>query len=68
MLSFLFVEEGKLFKKSSFEEFKLVFFTAERMVCFEVQLRQRSCCRIFRYILHSIAKKTVFLIGEFMSL
>ena len=28
MLSFLFVEEGKLFiKKSSFEEFNLVFFT-----------------------------------------
>ena len=43
MLSFLFVEEGKLFiKKSSFEEFKLVFFTAERMVCFEMQPRQRS--------------------------
>ena len=34
MLSFLLVEEGKLFiKKSSFEEFNLVFFTAERMVC-----------------------------------
>ena len=33
MLSFLFVEEGKLFiKKSSFEEFKLVFFTAKRAV------------------------------------
>ena len=37
-LSFLFVEKGKLFiKKSSFEEFNLVFFTAERMVCFEMQ-------------------------------
>ena len=36
MLSFLFVEEGKLFiKKSSFEEFKLVFFTAERAVFFK---------------------------------
>ena len=35
MLSFLFVEKGKLFiKKSSFEEFNLVFFTAEPMVCY----------------------------------
>ena len=41
MLSFLFVEEGKRFiKKSSFEEFNLVFFTKERMVCFEMQPRQ----------------------------
>ena len=38
MLSFLFVEEGKLFiKKSSFEEFNLVFFATESMVCFEMQ-------------------------------
>ena len=45
MLSFLFVDEGKLFiKKSSFEEFKLVSFTAERMVCYKMQLRQRSFC------------------------
>ena len=45
MLSFLFVEEGKLFiKKSSFEEFNLVFFTTEPMVCFEMQPRQRSFC------------------------
>ena len=30
MLSFLFVEEGKLFiEKSSFEEFNLVFFTTD---------------------------------------
>ena len=36
MLSFLFVEEGKLFiKKLSFEEFNLVFFVVEQMVCFE---------------------------------
>ena len=35
------VEEGKLFiKKSSFEEFNLVFFSTERMVCFEMQPRQ----------------------------
>ena len=40
MLSFLFVEEGKLFiEKLSFEEFKLVFFSTERMVCFEMQPR-----------------------------
>ena len=38
MISFLFVEKGKLFiKKPSFEEFNLVFFTAEPMVCFEMQ-------------------------------
>ena len=62
MLSFLFVEEGKLFiKKSSFEEFNLVFFTTERMVCFEMQPRQWSFCWIFRYILHSMAKTTTFL-------
>ena len=43
MLSFLFVEEGKLFiKKSSIEEFNIVFFMAERMVCFEMQLRPRK--------------------------
>ena len=50
-----FVKEGKLFiKKSSFEEFNLVFFTTERMVCFE----------IFRYILHSMAKTITFLKGN----
>ena len=33
-----FVEKGKLFiKKPSFEEFNLVFFMAEPMVCFEMQ-------------------------------
>ena len=66
MLSFFFVEEGKLLiKKSSFEEFNLVFFTAERMVCFEMQPRQRSFCGIFRYIfLHSMAKTITFLKGN----
>ena len=54
MLSFLFVEEGKLFiKKSSFEEFRLVFFSKERMVCFKMQPGQWSFCWIFWYILHS---------------
>ena len=37
---FVFVEEGKLFiKKSSFAEFNRVFFTTERMVCFEITIR-----------------------------
>ena len=41
MLSFHFVEEEKLFiKQLSFEEFKLVFFSTERMVRFEMQPRQ----------------------------
>ena len=45
MLSFLFVGEGKLFiKKLPFEEFNLVFFTADRMVCYEMQPWQRSFC------------------------
>ena len=40
-----FVEKGKLFiKKSSFEEFNLVFFTAEPMVCFEMQPSQQRFC------------------------
>ena len=38
MLSFLFVEEGKLsINKSSFDEFNILFFSTERMVCFEMQ-------------------------------
>ena len=42
----LFVEKGKLFsKKSSFEEFNLVFFTTEPMVCFEMQPSQRSTAK-----------------------
>ena len=41
--AFFLLEEGKLFiKKSSFKEFNLVFFTTERMVCFEMQPRQWS--------------------------
>ena len=65
MLSFLFVEEGELFiKKLSFEEFKLVFFSTERMVCFEMQPRQWSFCWIFRYILHSMVKTITFLKGN----
>ena len=65
MPSFLFVEKRKLFiKKSSFEEFNLVFFTAEPMVCFERQPSHRSFCWIFRYILHSMAKTITFLKGN----
>ena len=61
MLSYLFVEEGKLFSmKSSFAEFNLVFFTVERLACFEMQPRQRSFGWIFRYIWHSMAEKLKF--------
>ena len=52
MLSFLFVEEGKLFiKKSAFEEFNLVFFTVTRMVCFKMQPRQQSF-----WLVHGVCK------------
>ena len=65
MLSFLSVEEGKLFiKKTSFKEFNLVFFRAEHMVWFEMQPRQRSFCWISMYILHSMAEKITFLKGN----
>ena len=70
MLIFLFVEEGKLLIKiSAFEEFTLVFFiiTAERMMVCSLkcqQPRQRRICWIFRYILHSLAKKITFLKGN----
>ena len=51
MLSFLFVEEGKLFiKKLSFEEFNLVFFSTERMVCFEMQPRQWRQLRFWKAV------------------
>ena len=37
MLSFLFEDRRKLFfTKFSFEEFNLVFFTEERLTCFEL--------------------------------
>ena len=68
MLIFLFVEEGKLFiKMLAFEEFNVVFFTAERMMVCSLkcqQPRQRRICWIFRYILHSLAKKITFLKGN----
>ena len=42
-LSFLFVGRGKLFiMKLFFEEFDLIFFTAECLACFEMQPRLRS--------------------------
>ena len=41
-LSFLFVGKGKLFiTKLFFEEFNLIFFTVERLACFEMQPRRR---------------------------
>ena len=35
------------------------------MVCLEMLPRQQSFCQIFRYILHSMAKKITFLKGYF---
>ena len=41
-LSFIFVGKWKLLiMKLFFEEFNLLFFTAERLACYEMQLRQR---------------------------
>ena len=41
-LSFLFVGKGKLFITKLFlEEFNLIFFTVERLACFEMQPRRR---------------------------
>ena len=43
MLSFFFVEKEKLSaRKIDFNDFDQVFFTAERLSCFEMQPRQRS--------------------------
>ena len=64
MLRFLFVDKWKLFvMKLSFEKFKLVFFTAERLVL--SQSRQRGFLRNLRYILYSMVKKCSFLKGNF---
>ena len=69
MLSFLFVEEGKLFiKKSSFEEFNLVFFTAERMICFEMQPRQRNFLLNFQVHFALYGRENYVFEREFMYL
>ena len=65
MLSFVLVEEGKLFiKKSSFEEMNLVSFMAEHMVCSWNAIKAAKFYWIFRYILHSMAKTISFLKGN----
>ena len=67
VLSFVFVDKRKLFvSKLSFEEFHLVFFTAEHLACFgPSEPRNQSFCRNFRYILYSIIKENTFLKGNF---
>ena len=65
MLSFLFVEEGELFlKKSSFEEFNLVFFTAEHMVCFEMQPRAAKFLLNFQVLFALYGQEITFLKGN----
>ena len=55
MLSFLFVDKRKLFfTKFSFEEFNLVFFTEERLACFELTKAAKvfeKLCRDLKLIL-----------------
>ena len=67
VLSFLSVDIRKLFvTKLSFEEFHLVFFTAERLACFgPSEPRHQSFRRNFRYILYSIIKESTFLKGNY---
>ena len=59
MLSFLFVDKRKLFAmKLSFEEFNLVFYTADRSTWLVLnQPRQRGFWRHLRYILYSVIKE-----------
>ena len=65
MLSFLPVDKRKLFvMKLFFEEFNLVFFTAERLAYFEATEAARFW-RNFKYILYSMVKESTFLKGDF---
>ena len=59
MLSFLFVDKRKLFAmKLSFEEFNLVFYTADRSAWLVLnQPRQRGFWRHLRYIPYSMIKE-----------
>ena len=67
MLSFLFVEEGELFlKKSSFEEFNLVFFTAEHMVCFEMQQKAAKFLLNFQVLLALYGQENYVFERKFM--
>ena len=64
-VSFLWKKLFKVFK-SDFNDFDQVFFTAERLSCFEILSRQQSLKIIFRYIFHIIAKETTLSKGKFV--
>ena len=70
MLSFLFVDKRKLFSmKLSFEEFNLVFYTADRSAWLVLnQPRQRGFWRHLRYIPYSMIKEKYIFKKEFLYL
>ena len=70
MLSFLFVDKRKLFAmKLSFEEFNLVFYTADWSAWLVLnQPRQRGFWRHLRYIPYSMVKEKYVLKREFLYL
>ena len=70
MLSFLFVDKRKLFAmKLSFEEFNLVFYTADRNAWLVLnQTRQRGFWRHLRYIPNSMIKEQFVFKMEFLYL
>ena len=70
MLSFLFVGKRQLFAmKLSFEEFNLVFYTANRNTWLVLnQPRQRGFWRHLRYILYSMIKEKCVFEKEFLYL
>ena len=70
MLSFLFVDKRKLFAmKLSFEEFNLVFYTADRSAWLVLnQPRQRGFWRHLRYIPYSMIKEKFVFKREFLYL
>ena len=70
MLSFLFVGKRQLFAmKLSFEEFNLVFYTANRNTWLVLnQPRQRGFWRHLRYILYSMIKEKCVFKKEFLYL
>ena len=70
MLSFLFVDKRKLFAmKLSFEEFNLVFYTADRSAWLVLnQPRQRGFWRHLRYIPYSMIKEKCVFKKEFLYL
>ena len=70
MFSFLFVDKRKLFAmKLSFEEFNLVFYTADRSAWLVLnQPRQRGFWRHLRYIPYSMIKEKYACKKEFLYL